>query len=188
MNLNKKTLIKLFVMTVLSMTLVSCGQPIEGSKNSQDDSNLTPELSANIVLSMELTDHTDSESSPSSSYLFENTASVTIPAGVYLKSGTPDSYLVNLVFNASESRDHGIDINEFYCQYESIKEIKGYVHIFRGCFQDVDNDGIVEDLGYNIGQKVIQDKWNYIRFDRVSGQNIENASVWTELETHEFKL
>ncbi len=183
MNLIKKMFTNLLVILSTSLLMLSCGKQIEGKGKSSGNVVITPELNPNVLLSMDLRGNASGQYS---SFLFERNARIMIPQAVYVKTQGPVHYNVNLVFNTSQSPESRDAISEFYCQYKNTKFSKAYEQEFLGCFQDIDNDGIVENLGYKVGQKVFQDKWNYVRTELTSGYSEQPSEIITDLEIEWF--
>lgn len=163
--------------------MTSCGKPIESSKESDSNIVVRPELNPNLSFMMSFEGEAEQQTQ---SHMFERDGRVVIPANIHLQSGAPDHYNVTLVFNTRESSDQRDAMSEFFCKYESIKYFKGYQHKFLGCFQDIDGDGVNDNLGYKAGQKVFQERWNYIRAELTSGYSDTTAEILTELEVEWF--
>lgn len=177
----KRSIIKksLFVLPAC-LALISCGKRVTSS-GGDDDIVIIPELNKNVSLELNFEGDTTSKSK---SYMFVQDAQVEIPAQIYLKSGSPLNYAVNIYFNTNHNPEQRDKADEFYCSYKNVKiigdEANKYYHEFVGCFGEV--EGTIKNLGYEVGQQKFQERWRYIRFDLISGFSYEKSEIFTELE------
>lgn len=120
--------------------------------------------------------------------MFQDKASVTIPEKVYIKSGQPLNYLVNIYFNTGHSPEQRDRTDQFYCSYRSYKVIgetdnptpDGYDHRLVGCFDNEEAERNEEDLGYKAGSIIPLEEQMYIRVDLISGFSHNVTQLYTE--------
>ena len=109
----------------------------------------------------------------------------TISAGNALVVGT------RVYFNTFENLNSA-QYRQFYCDYQSIKMINPkpdtpindtYNHYFKGCFEDVDDDGVMDELNFIPGDDAIDlQKDRYITLRVTADDNADSLSLRSEIE------
>lgn len=180
----------LLILPTCLLVLTSCGKEFKNSEDSEEVGK-TSELVKNLSFEFSFTGDAQLKSK---NFMFTEGALVTLPEKIYIKSGKPQDYKIRVYFNSNYSPDQRSAEEEYYCTYTSSKEIleneipdeNGYYHKFDGCLQDVDEDGELDYLEYNVGEQVFQNKGMYMRLDLIKGFSDETAEVFTEFQIKSF--
>ena len=144
--------------------LASCGKKVESS-----NPNESSDESAVIVLpgdsgakKLTITYSDLIPQSSSTSYPLKAAAWVRIPDFPVILGGNATMVATRVRFNV-EQNSIELAQNEVYCDYLSIKRTVGgpqesansnYDHHFKGCFEDVDNDGQADSLNFIPGDEI----------------------------------
>lgn len=130
---------KCFLLTFFCALSFSCGKKARYPASS--DERRTDELvSHNKTLVI-----TDID--PIHRIVAEENSTIHLPESIAIVSGAHNGRQAYLSFNIEEYA-------QFYCTYHGI----GSVFEFTDCYQDIDDDGQAEALGFRAGDKVVQAK------------------------------
>jgi hypothetical protein len=177
---------------VCLMTVLSCGRDIENSKTNNDNITRLP-VSVSIVTLIET--FTNSQELKTSEVQFKSDAWIKIPEAVFVQNGNLYKFNSKITFNTSNQygSNQNNDYYKFYCKYEAYRQavasdevtVDGFTHVFKGCFADVNNDGVDDALTYKVGNSIPQDENNYIRFEMTGHSELESNSLtlYTDIET-----
>lgn len=126
-------------------------------------------------------------------YQFKAEAWITIPEYVIVESGAPENFVVRVYFNTKNEVSLA-GSKELFCDYRNTKQyssqgkmfIDNYYHQFLGCFEDIDADGVVEELNYSPGVQIAQDENHYVRLEYISGETDSETTVSVDVDLEWF--
>jgi hypothetical protein len=180
-----KKLYKLFLLFTTCSFCFSCGKKFKEEINSSD----APDRRFAEALSVKL----ESSFSPnkkiqisSDSYIFENNAELIIPPEIKVLEGNAADQYAKIEFNVEN------DTAEYYCLYrggatsstpETESDIAlGKKYLFEDCYQDVNNDGVDDPLGYYPGYPTLQFQDYGVRLVILGADDRTFTRVETKLE------
>lgn len=190
MTLQRK--IYLSILTISAFSFMACGKKVTNSNPNEGQLvNRTPALTGN---SLKLSSVFDNNGVIENEvYQFEADAWIKIPEFIFVESGEPLNYTARVYFN-TENQQTLVGARELYCEYQSAKQIgsknklqfDGYYHHFIGCFEDLDQDGTPQEINYNPGSEVPQDKDKFVRIEFLSGFSDNETQISADLEIDWF--
>ncbi|MBD65225.1 MAG: hypothetical protein CME62_08460 [Halobacteriovoraceae bacterium] len=169
-------------LTLTGFVLFSCGKKAQNSSSEsdsdyQDTRALEP---GSVTLDMTIEDENALEAD---SVLFNGNAWIVIPepADIMVKSGSPMHYRTRIYFNSTEepSVDGGY---ETFCEYSALASDSTYNYSFKGCYEDVDQDGTPDLLSYSPGMEFPQESGKSLRFEFIFGYSAQASELSAELE------
>lgn len=139
-----------------SFIIFGCGKKVENSQNSSDTQRQTA-TSADIPFNFSF----ESDKSTELGYTFSRDGWVSIPDKFNITSGDSLIITTRIYFNQDDQES-----SKFHCRFNSVKQISDkkqnlapiYTHQFKGCYDDVNNDGILEEVYYLPGEQVPMNK------------------------------
>lgn len=177
---------KLFSAPCFVCLLFSCGKKVE---NSSDGSGrvILPGESGTKFIDVNV----DAQASRIGSAQFEapRNAWVRVPAAPKVLEG--DALIVSTRIYFNSTKKSNSQYQEFYCDYTSIKMInnptakdinKNYNHYFKGCFEDVDQDGEIDELNFIPGDEVALEKDKNLQIEVEVDDNANTLSIRSEIE------
>lgn len=174
----------LFMLFVIS---ASCGKAIKNSQEPSDDTRDLPGLNASEI-SLELSYNPKAESFQEVRYEVLSSGWARIPKKITIKNGRP--LVISAKINFNKVLIHSEYNSAFFCSYSSVRLASGadeenpdgYTHYFKGCFEDVDNDGVLDELNYLPGDQVAVDANKYISLYITSDKSVDSLSVSSEID------
>ncbi len=186
----KMTSCKALLLMTLVSTLFGCGKPVKDSESTNDEgSTVVNRPGATVsMLELSLAMNPQRDSIASSSNLVAGDAWARIPESVFVSEGSPLVISSKVYLNTKETSKRSSP--ELFCSYTSIRQVTGtdqpspdgYNHYFKGCYQDVDNDGQVDELNYIPGDEIAVDKGNYIVLSVQSDNSVNSLVILSEIE------
>lgn len=178
---------KLAASFVLILGFTSCGKKIPQASSA--DTVYIGELGSSVIKMNMKFDHTGQ--TQSSALKFQANAWVRIPKAVFIKKGQVQEYSTRIYFNTYETVSHGHS-STLYCDYSSSRQtedsdyssVDGYKHIFGNCFEDINNDGVFEQLSYIPGDEVPIDQNNFLRLELIGSTDTLGVTeeVYSDIE------
>jgi len=180
-------MIKSALLLILFLVFISCGKAIKNSQESDSDTRELPGLGTSEI-TLEVSYNPKAESFKEVMYPVSSRAWARIPQKMKIIDGRP------LVISAKINFNKELIYNEynsaFFCSYSAVRlssgpdedNPDGYSHYFKGCFEDVDNDGVLDELNYLPGDQVAVDVDKYITLYITSDKSVNNLSVSSEID------
>jgi len=111
-----------------------------------------------------------------------------IPTGPTIISGNPVFFESRVYINITSTTDLS-DGSHFFCEYTSLRlpeqnssELEDYIHIFNGCKEDIDNDGVPDLINYNVGDNIALQEGNFIRVEVTTSESDDIVEIHSEIE------
>jgi hypothetical protein len=173
---------KMICISLACLLNTGCGKKVQNSSTNDDVQRRT--LGSNIF-NLKATLENSGYSIPGN-FRFDNNGLVRIPEQLKVLKGNAGNRLARIYFNVREG------LHEFYCNYKGgasgptpndPKEIKkGLSYNLLNCFQDVNNDGIPEELNYYAGFEAPQDMDNFVRLEVLSSDPRYTTEIQAQFE------
>lgn len=181
---------KVLLLSLLTSCLISCGKPVENSSPSSEESDSVverPGLNTSEI-DMHLVTNPGRDTVATTHKMLPADAWVRIPSSVKVVSGSPLIFSYKFYFNTLENSS--LNSPQVHCSYNAIRIVTGtdqpsedgYNHYFKGCFQDVNGDGQMDELNYSVGHEIGIDKGNYIILVVESDNSSNILSIESEIE------
>jgi hypothetical protein len=172
---------------LVSIFAYSCGKKIQSSEKAEKIV-ITPALGVSVVnLKVGYISNEDKEGI--SEYQADHSGWAKIPNGPEVIEGSPLVFSTRIFINTPAITIKSGN-SELYCDYTSIRLLTGsdtptqdgYNHYFKGCKEDVDNDGVADEMNYLPGDDVPIDEGKFIILHTSSSEYDGTIQVHSDIE------
>lgn len=174
-----KTFIKKVSSATCSMALIiSCGKEIETTNDNDSDVNRRAATASTVSLTVK----TQGDNLGKDEKIIEQSGWAKIPPRPEILNSVSDLVYSKISFNINKVQGFIQQGTGLVCHYISMKTENGFDHKFTGCEEDIDNDGIPDELNYIPGDEIAILKDKVIKLEIHSSNQEEQTEVTSDIE------